>query len=94
MRVIVPPVIVGGRICRVIAPVPALLEVQEWFGDSWHPSDVLLSTAIKGERAALALLHSLGVPRGDHSPWPRRAAADFTEAALIARASRSPRVPS
>jgi hypothetical protein len=92
MLVIVPPVIVDGKICRIVAPVQSLLEVQEWMGDFWLPSDVLLSTAAASEPAPLSLLHSNGVPRADHGQWPQRSTSMLTEGALIARASR-PRRP-
>lgn len=86
MNVVLPPVVVDGKICRIVAPVPSLLEVQEWMGAFWLPSDVLLSTATAAAPAPLALLHSHGVPRADHGQWPRH--GTITEGALIARASR------
>ena len=94
MRVILPPVVVDGKICRIVAPVPSLLEVQEWMGDFWLPSDVLLSTVTTSDPAPLSLLHSSGVPRADHGRWPQRGLGTLTEGALIARAIRPRRTPS
>ena len=94
MRVILAPVVVDGKICRIVAPVPSLLEVQEWVGDFWLPSDAMLSTVATAAPAPLALLHSSGVPRADHGQWDRRAVTTLTESALIALANRSWRPPS
>jgi hypothetical protein len=66
MRVIVPPVVVGIRICRIVAPVESLLEVEEWVGQWWEPSTVTLSEASLGISASEALLESRGVP---HEDW-------------------------
>ena len=88
MRVILPPVLVDGKICRIIAPVPSLLEVQEWMGAFWLPSDVLLSTAAASAPAPLALLHSRGVPRSEHGRWAQQDRGALTEGALIARSIR------
>jgi hypothetical protein len=65
MRVIVPPVVVGDRICRIVAAVESLLEVEEWVGQWWEPSTVTLSDASLGVSATEAVLESRGVPTDD-----------------------------
>lgn len=65
MRVIVPPVVVGDRICRIVSAVETLLEVEEWAGQWWQPSSVMLSDVSNAAAADAALLHARGVPAED-----------------------------
>jgi hypothetical protein len=90
MRVIVPPVVVDGRICRIVAPLPTLVEVQEWKGEWWLLSDVLLSTAAVAPPAPHPLLEVQGVPPADRGP-ANRETGRFTETTIFAMARRSRR---
>jgi hypothetical protein len=65
MRVVLPPVLVGERICRIVAPVASLLEVEEWVGEWWEPSSVTLSEVSHSPLASDAVLRDRGVPPDD-----------------------------
>jgi hypothetical protein len=65
VRVLVPPVLVGDRICRIVSPVDSLLEVEEWMGAWWEPSTIPLTTASTALRAPDDLLRDRGVPADD-----------------------------
>ena len=65
MRVVISPVVVGDRICRIVAPVAALLEVEEWVGAWWEPSGVTLTDASHAPAATDAQLAAHGVPVED-----------------------------
>ena len=72
MRVVIPPVVVEARICRIIAAVDSLLEVEEWAGAWWLPSTVPLSTASAAPQASQQLLAAAGVPEADwYGTMPR-----------------------
>ena len=93
MRVIVPPVVVNGRICRIVAPIPTLVEVQEWKDAWWLLSDVLLTTAASSPPAPVSLLEMRGVPPADHGRPGERPAGVLSESAIFAIARRSARRP-
>lgn len=76
MDVLVPPVVAGGRICRVVSPVASLIEVQEWMGEYWLPSDLLLSAVRRAPPAPRHLLEAHAVPREDWSAEHREAVDD------------------
>jgi hypothetical protein len=65
MRVILAPVVIDGRICRVVSAIDTLLEVEEWVGAWWEPSLVTISDAARGTPASDALLLAGGVPPTD-----------------------------
>jgi hypothetical protein len=65
MRVVVSPVLVGERIVRIVSPVDALLEVEEWVGEWWEPSAITLTTASQAASAPTAVLRARGVPVED-----------------------------
>ncbi len=65
MRVVVCPVIVGDRICRIVSPVQSLLEVEEWAGEWWEPSSIPLTIASLSTAADASLLRARGVPEAD-----------------------------
>lgn len=67
MRVLVAPVVVGDRICRIVSPVRSLLEVEEWAGAWWEPSLVTLTEAVRARAASRAELRARGVPDADHA---------------------------
>jgi hypothetical protein len=66
MRVLVAPVLVGDRICRIVSPIESLLEVEEWVGEWWEPSSVTITTASQSPPASERLLLERGVPPEDH----------------------------
>lgn len=65
MRVLVAPVLVGDRICRIVSPIDSLLEVEEWVGEWWEPSSVTLTAASQAAPASERLLRARGVPAAD-----------------------------
>lgn len=65
MRVLVAPVLVGDRICRIVSPIDSLLEVEEWVGEWWEPSSVTLTAASQAPAASEQVLHARGVPPDD-----------------------------
>jgi hypothetical protein len=84
MRVVVPPVLVGDRICRIVSPVESLLEVEEWVGAWWAPSGVTLSVVGLAPGADPSMLRTYGVPPTDwvaEDPRP-----DFSEIESLMRA--------
>ena len=84
MRVVVPPVLVGDRICRIVSPVESLLEVEEWVGAWWAPSGVTLSVASLAPDVDPSVLQTRGVPPTDwltDEPRP-----DFSEIESLMRA--------
>ena len=85
MRIVVPPVVVDGRICRIVAPVEALLEVEEWVGEWWEPSSIGLTTASHAERASREQLLAHGVPEADHGLDEHRTPFDEIEAMIQRR---------
>jgi hypothetical protein len=73
MRVVVPPVLVGDRICRIVSALESLLEVEEWVGAWWEPSSIPLTLASRASRASDAMLDARGVPESDRAEpavWP------------------------
>lgn len=66
MRVLVAPVLVGDRICRIVSPIESLLEVEEWVGEWWEPSSVTITTASQSPPASERVLQERGVPPEDH----------------------------
>lgn len=90
MRVIVPPVLVGNRICRVVAAVESLLEVEEWVGEWWEPSNITLSEASLAERASMDVLFQRGVPTIDWNSGAKRTPASTIAAILLAPVQSRP----
>lgn len=90
MRVVVAPVLVDGRICRIVSPVDSLLEVEEWVGGWWEPSLVPLSTVSVSPLAKLETLQGCGVPPEDCvATEPRPAQVDI-EALMMTRDPERP----
>lgn len=67
MRILVAPVLVGDRICRIVSPVRSLLEVEEWAGEWWEPSLVTLTEVVHARAASRPELRARGVPESDHA---------------------------
>jgi hypothetical protein len=65
MRVVLPPVQVGERICRIVSPLSSLLEVEEWVGEWWEPSSVTLTTVSHALRVSDERLRVCGIPPAD-----------------------------
>ena len=82
MRVVVPPVLIDGRICRIVSPVTALLEVEEWVGEWWQPSTVPLTRASVADAAPLDLLVARGVPDADRVAPQDRPSREEIEAMI------------
>ncbi|MBP7548946.1 MAG: hypothetical protein KA761_01600 [Gemmatimonadaceae bacterium] len=70
MRILVAPVLVGDRLCRIVSPVDSLLEVEEWVGEWWEPSSVTLTTVSQAPAAPMRVLLERGVPPEDHGASP------------------------
>lgn len=85
MRVVVPPVIVDDRICRIVSPVESLLEVEEWVGAWWEPSAVPLTMASLAPRASERVLQERGVPEEDRLETSVRSTPEEIEAILLTR---------
>jgi hypothetical protein len=85
MRVVVPPVIVDDRICRIVSPVESLLEVEEWVGAWWEPSAVPLTIASLAPRASERVLLESGVPEADRMHGAVRPTSEEIEAILLTR---------
>ncbi len=83
MRVVVPPVIVGDRICRIVSPVASLLEVEEWAGAWWEPSTIQLTIASEATAAPESLLRDLGIPLSDCVATEPRPAQREIEASMM-----------
>ena len=77
MRVVIAPVLVGKRIVRLVAPLDSLLEVEEWVGEWWEPTDVTLTVASRAPSAPFALLRRRGVPAEDCVVGPRPTDAEI-----------------
>ena len=65
MNVVVPPVLVGGRILRIVSSTPHLYEVEEWVGEWWEPSSVTLSVATAAQAATSDEMDAQGVPEAE-----------------------------
>ncbi len=94
MRVVVPPVLLGDRIVRIVSPVESLLEVEEWVGEWWEPSGVTLTEASVAPAAPTELLLSRGLPPDDCVATHARPALRDIEALIHTRdpeRSTSPR---
>ena len=65
MSVRAAPGVVHGRICRIVSPVPSLLELEEWFGERWEPSSVPITAASVAAPALESELVAQGVPSDD-----------------------------
>ncbi len=85
MRILVAPVLVGDRICRIVSPVDSLLEVEEWVGAWWEPSSVTLTTASQAPAAGEAVLRDRGVPPDDCLTTAGRTAEVEIQSLLRAR---------
>ncbi|MBC7843738.1 MAG: hypothetical protein H7099_15565 [Gemmatimonadaceae bacterium] len=82
MRVVVAPVLVGDRICRIVAPLQSLLEVEEWVGAWWEPSSVTLTEASVAPIVPAELLTARGVPLEDRLAAEDRPAQTDIEALI------------
>jgi len=82
MRVLVGPVLVDDRICRIVAAIEALLEVEEWAGSWWQPSTVPLTMASGAPPAEYRLLLARGVPIDDWARGEPRSAPMNIEALM------------
>jgi len=87
MRVIVAPVIVNDRVCRIVSPVDSLLEVEEWVGAWWAPSTIPLTIASLAATAPQAMLLDLGIPASDWFAIELRPAQGDIEASMQTRNS-------
>jgi hypothetical protein len=90
MRVIVAPVIVNDRVCRIVSPVDSLLEVEEWVGEWWAPSTIPLTIASLAETAPQSLLIDLGIPASDWFAIELRPAQGEIEASMQTLNSERP----
>jgi hypothetical protein len=81
--VLVPPVVVGSRICRVVSPIESIIEVEEWVGEWWEPSSVTLTAASRAPLADWKLLVSAGIPPADHAATIARVSGAELQAMLI-----------
>jgi hypothetical protein len=90
MQVLVPPVMLGGRIYRIVSPVDALLEVEEWVGAWWEPCSVPLTQVSIAPAATEAMLDALGVPSDERSASTERLAQPDLEALMRSRDPERP----
>jgi hypothetical protein len=90
MRVVVPPVLVGDRICRIVSALESLLEVEEWVGAWWAPSDVPLTLVSSAAPASDALLQLRGVPESDRMGITDRPLPSDFEALMRSRDPERP----
>ena len=65
MRVVVAPVLVDDRICRRVAAIESLLEVEEWVGAWWEPSCVSLTQVSSAASTAPEVLRARGLSEVD-----------------------------
>jgi hypothetical protein len=65
MRVVVAPVLVDDRICRIVSAIQSLLEVEEWVGGWWEPSLIPLTLVSSAPQADPRTLRARGVPDED-----------------------------
>jgi hypothetical protein len=72
MNVVVPPVLVGGKILRIVSSAPHLYEVEEWVGEWWEPSSVTLSVATMAPVASREELDARGVPESERTSGAER----------------------
>ncbi len=72
MNVVVPPVVVGGRILRIVSSAPHFYEVEEWMGQWWEPGSVTLSVAIAAPAATDHELDVQSVPEAERVGGPER----------------------
>lgn len=84
MHVIVPPVVVADRICRIVAPLPSLLEVEEWMGEWWEPCMLTFREVGAAPPATARLLEQRGVPRDEWGLQGERASMERIDALLLA----------
>lgn len=85
MRVVVAPVVIDGRICRIVSPVASLLEVEEWAGAWWEPSVLPLTLVSSAPLADTAELLACGVPMADCIESEPRPLQRDIEASLVTR---------
>ncbi len=90
MRVVIPPVIVAGRVYRVVSPVQSLIEVEEWVGEWWEPSNVTLTEAGLAPAAPAEMLRELGIPEEDCLASAPRPDQPQLEALLLTRDPKRP----
>ncbi len=90
MRVVVAPVLVGDRICRIVAPLQSLLEVEEWVGAWWEPSSVTLTEASIAPIVPESVLAERGVPLEDRVATEGRPAQIEIEALIRTRDPERP----
>ncbi len=91
MRVVVPPVLVHDRICRIVSPVESLLEVEEWVGEWWEPSGLTLSTVSGAPPVPEVELVRHGVPPSDWGSAADRTSSSAIEAMMLAHVTVRPR---
>jgi hypothetical protein len=84
VTILVPPVVVRDRICRIVAPVPSLLEVEEWTGEWWEPSTLTLREVSSAPMASVEVLRASGIPQDEWGSALTRASAQAIEAMLLA----------
>lgn len=89
MRVVIPPVLVGLRLCRVVSPVESILVVEEWVEDWWEPSSVTLTAVSLAPLASTPLLAALGVPRSDHGGYGPRVSSQEIQLLMMAPTNSS-----
>jgi hypothetical protein len=85
MRVVVAPVVVDGRICRIVSPVATLLEVEEWAGEWWEPSVMPLTLVSSAPLADAELLRARGLPVDDCTTSEPRPSQVDIEALMMTR---------
>ncbi len=90
MRVVVSPVLVGHRICRIVSALESLLEVEEWVGAWWAPSDVPLTLVSTAEPVSDDLLQAQGVPESDRAVLTVRPLQSDFEALMRSRDPERP----
>jgi hypothetical protein len=84
VHVILSPVVIGDSIYRIVAPLPSLLEVEEWMGEWWEPSTLTFRMVASAPPASQALLAERGVPRDEWGSPAQRATAEAIDAMLLA----------
>lgn len=90
MRIIVPPVLIGTRICRIVAPVEHLLEVEEWVGEWWEPCALTISEVGAAPRVSEKMLDQRAVPREDRGPNDDRTSASAIQTMMLAHVMLRP----
>jgi hypothetical protein len=84
VHVVIPPVLIGDRIFRIVAPLPSLLEVEEWMGEWWEPSTLTFRTVSSAPPASHLVLASRGVPRQEWGAPEERVSMEAIDAMLRA----------